>query len=251
MTLWPPGDGWWSRTVTSGGAPEGAAFGSARGSRMRSSPGPASRAGPVDGNWWPTGAASGAVGIAGAPDHPQARAASVAAVARGRECRETARERVSGTRGLSRRHELPRDQLWRVVTSGEFLVSTGERALVLLDASPVPPAAPRSAPSPTTRVQVGMDAAITANHQVAVRRVGVDRTATTNVSVLGLDERPRFSRRPRPGPRSSSPAWSTSNRPAVARPASSTSSPAAAGGPSPTGSPNAARTGAAGCASPR
>jgi len=215
---------------------------------MRSSPGPASRAGPVDGNWWPTGAASGAVGIAGAPDHPQARAASVAAVARGRE---TARERVSGTRGLSRRHELPRDQLWRVVTSGEFLVSTGERALVLLKASPVPPAAPRSAPSPTTRVQVGMDAAITANHQVAVRRVGVDRTATTNVSVLGLDERPRFSRRPRPGPRSSSPAWSTSNRPAVARPASSTSSPAAAGGPSPTGSPNAARTGAAGCGSPR
>src|SRR5664279_2470919 len=99
---------------------------------MRSSPGPASRAGPVDGNWWPTGAASGAVGIAGAPDHPQARAASVAAVARGRE---TARERVSGTRGLSRRHELPRDQLWRGVTSGEFLVSTGERALVLLEAS--------------------------------------------------------------------------------------------------------------------
>ena len=214
---------------------------------MRSSPGPASRAGPVDGNWWPTGAASGAVGIAGAPDHPQARAASVAAVARGRE---TARERVSGTRGLSRRHELPRDQLWRVVTSGEFLVSTGKRALVLLDASPVPPAAPRSAPSPTTRVQVGMDAAITANHQVAVRRVGVDRTATTNVSVLGLNETALLAATAT-NRTQSSPAWSTSNRPAVARPASSTSSPAAAGGPSPTGSPNAARTGAAGCGSPR
>src|SRR5664279_1228474 len=99
---------------------------------MRSSPGPASRAGPVDGNWWPTGAASGAVGIAGAPDHPQARAASVAAVARGRE---TARERVSGTRGLSRRHELPRDQLWRGVTSGEILVSTGERDHVHIEDS--------------------------------------------------------------------------------------------------------------------
>jgi hypothetical protein len=55
---------------------------------------------------------------------------------------------------------------------GESLVSTGGRALVLLDANPVPPAAPPSAPSPTGRVQVGIDAAITANHHMAVAALG-------------------------------------------------------------------------------
>ena len=74
--------------------------------------------------------------------------------------------------------------LWRVVTSGEFLVSTGGRALVLLDANLVPPAAPPSAPSPAARVQVGIDAAITANHHVAVRRLGADGTVTTTRFVV-------------------------------------------------------------------
>ncbi len=49
---------------------------------------------------------------------------------------------------------------------------------MLLDANPVPLAAPSPA-GPPVRVQIGIDAAITANHHVAVRRVSADGTATT------------------------------------------------------------------------
>jgi hypothetical protein len=54
---------------------------------------------------------------------------------------------------------------------------------VLLDANPRPPTAAPVLPAPA-RVQVGIDAAITANHHVAVRRVGADGAATTTRFVV-------------------------------------------------------------------
>jgi len=50
---------------------------------------------------------------------------------------------------------------------------------VLLDVNPVPPLAAPSPAGVPVRVQIGIDAAITANHHVAVRRVAADGTATT------------------------------------------------------------------------
>jgi len=55
---------------------------------------------------------------------------------------------------------------------------------VLVDASPVPPPAAPPSPAASCRAQIGIDAAITANHQVAVRRVGVDGDATTTRFVV-------------------------------------------------------------------
>ncbi len=52
------------------------------------------------------------------------------------------------------------------------------RTLVLLDANPVPPADVTSSGAPL-RVQVGIDAAIVANHSVCLRSTAVDGTVTT------------------------------------------------------------------------
>lgn len=49
---------------------------------------------------------------------------------------------------------------------------------MLVDVNPRPPQAAPELPAPV-RVQVGIDAAITANHQVAVRRIGADGAAVT------------------------------------------------------------------------
>ncbi len=52
------------------------------------------------------------------------------------------------------------------------------RTLVLLDANPVPPADVTSSGAPLP-VQVGIDAAIVANHRVCLRSTAVDGTVTT------------------------------------------------------------------------
>lgn len=55
-----------------------------------------------------------------------------------------------------------------------FMASEG-RTLVQLDANPVDPAL-----APTVRLRVGIDAAITANHHMCLRRVGPDGAASTS-----------------------------------------------------------------------
>jgi len=103
-------------------------------------------------------------------------------------------DRRAGEEGERRARALPPlvssrgDQLWRVGQAGKLLVSTGGKALMLCDINPVPPLAAPLPPPPSPpsglRVQVGIDAAITANHHVAVRRIDRDGTAVTSRFVL-------------------------------------------------------------------
>jgi hypothetical protein len=60
----------------------------------------------------------------------------------------------------------------------ELFVLDERRTLVLLDANPVPPADVASSGA-AVRVQVGIDAAIVANHAVCLRSTAVDGSVTT------------------------------------------------------------------------
>jgi hypothetical protein len=121
--------------------------------------------------------------VGGAPDDSQARVVYVPSLCRERIGRQPV-ERDEG--GERRARALPSlvssacvsDLGLELVHDVALFVLREGRTLVLLDANPVPPT---PAPQPTpVRVQVGIDAAIVANHLVCVRSTAADGTVTTS-----------------------------------------------------------------------